>query len=97
MNPFVPFFRAREFAENNYENVKRTPKAGFSGVFKNISENMYVVGMIINNGTVKKFEIDAEKYDCGTVLCNETRENLNMNDLIPLASSIPTNLEAFYF
>ncbi|KAG1077923.1 hypothetical protein G6F42_024535 [Rhizopus arrhizus] len=80
------FFRAREFAENNYENVKGTPKAGFSGVFKNISENTYVVGIITKNGTVKKYEIDAEKYDYGRVLCNETQENLNMNDLIPVGT-----------
>ena len=86
MNPFIPFLKTREFAKDNYENVKGTPKAGFSGVFKNISENTYVVGMITKNRTVKKYEMDAEKYDYGRVLCNETQENLNMNDLIPVGT-----------
>jgi hypothetical protein len=79
----LKFFGARKFAENNYEAVTGTLNSAFSGLFKEVEDNCYFVGVVEEDGMVRKYEV-IEKDARGRLVCNETVEKLNLCSLVPL-------------
>ncbi|KAG1136321.1 hypothetical protein G6F37_012105 [Rhizopus arrhizus] len=54
----LKFFDAREYAENNYDPVRSTPRPGFSGIFQNSITGCYFVGLVGQNELVSTFETE---------------------------------------